>query len=164
MLLILAILSSYILIRIVSIFSNYLKAFSRNEHIRFAFGIAAIVVGALHIMFPTFFSYLFSSVFKSTYTVTSISGFIQIICGVGLLIRRVYKEAAILLIILLALFIPLSIFMMMNYIPGPIGQEYESILGYVRILSFPLLIWTLFKVCDLSPRKGLQTDRFKHDI
>ncbi|GAB7089418.1 hypothetical protein [Marinifilum fragile] len=164
MLLILVILSSYILIRIVSIFSNYLKAFSRNEHLRFAFGIAAIIVGALHIMFPIFFSHLFSTIFKSTYTATSISGFIQIICGVGLLIRRVYKEAAILLMILLALFIPLSIFMMMDYIPGPLGPEYEPILGYVRILSFPILIWTLFKVCDMSPRKGLQTDRFKHDI
>ncbi|NOU58602.1 hypothetical protein [Marinifilum caeruleilacunae] len=164
MLLILVILSTYVLIRIASIFSNYLKAYTRNQHLRFAFGIAAIIVGALHIMYPSFFSHLFSTVFKSTYTATSISGFIQIICGVGLLIRRVYKEAAILLMILLALFIPLSILMMMEYIPGPLGPEYEPVLGYIRILSFPLLIWILFKACDMSPRKGLQTERFNHDI
>ena len=164
MLLILVILLAFILIRIASRFSNYLRDFSRNQHLRFAFGIAAIIVGALHIMYPSFFSHLFSTVFKSTYTATSISGFIQIICGVGLLIRRVYKEAAILLMILLALFIPLSILMMMDYIPGPLGPEYEPVLGYIRILSFPLLIWILFKACDMSPRKGLQTERFNHDI
>ncbi|MCT4602101.1 MAG: hypothetical protein N4A59_04220 [Marinifilum sp.] len=164
MLLILAILLTYILIRVVSIFSNYLKGFSRNQHLRFAFGIVAIIAGALHIMYPFLFSHLFSTVFKSTYTVTSILGFIQIICGVGLLIRRVYKEAAVLLIILLTLFTPLSILMMTDYIPGPLGSEYEPILGYIRILSFPLLIWLLFKSCDMSPRKGLQTEKFKHDI
>ena len=164
MLLIVVILLAFILIRIASMFSNYLKDFSRNQHLRFAFGIAAIIVGALHIMYPSFFSHLFSTIFKSTYTATSISGFIQIICGVGLLIKRVYKESAILLMILLALFIPLSILMMMDYIPGPLGPEYEPMLGYIRILSFPLLIWILFKACDMSPRKGLKTERFNHDI
>ena len=164
MLLIVVILLAFILIRIASMFSNYLKDFSRNQHLRFAFGIAAIIVGALHIMYPSFFSHLFSTIFKSTYTATSISGFIQIICGVGLLIKRVYKESAILLMILLALFIPLSILMMMDYIPGPLGPEYEPMLGYIRSLSFPLLIWILFKACDMSPRKGLKTERFNHDI
>ncbi|WP_421919209.1 hypothetical protein [Marinifilum sp.] len=164
MLLILTILTTYILIRIATLFSNYLKSFSKKEHLRFAFGVAAIVIGALHILIPSFFSHLFSAAFKSTYTVTSSSGFIQIICGIGLLIKRVYKESAVLLIILLALFIPLSVIMLMDYIHGPLGSEYESILSYVRILSFILLIGILYKTCDLSRRKGLQSDKFKQDI
>jgi uncharacterized membrane protein len=164
MLLILTILTIYVLIRVIANFSSHLKRFSKNQHLRFAFGIAAIIVGSLHIMFPSIFNHLFSAIFKSTYTATSIAGFVQVICGVGLLIKRVYKESAVLLMFLLALFIPLSIIMMTDYIPGPLGPEYEPVLGYIRIFSFPLLIWILFKACDMSPRKGLQTQRFDQDI
>jgi len=164
MLFICAILIAYILIWFIAKFNTYLQQYSKNQHLRFAFGIAAIVIGSLHIILPSFFGHLFSTVFKSTYNVITISGFIQIICGVGLLIKRVHREAAFLLIILLALFIPLSILMLTKYIPGPLGPEYEPVLGYLRILSFPLLIWILFHACELSPRKGLKNKRFDMDI
>lgn len=154
----------YIIIWFTAKFNSHLRQFTKNQHLRFSFGIAAILIGVLHIMLPSFFSYLFSSIFKSTYNIITISGFIQIICGVGLLIRRVHREAAIFLIILLVLFIPLSIIMLTKYIHGPLGPEYEPVLGYIRILAYLFLIWVLFKACDMSPRKGLQDKRFDMDI
>jgi len=164
MLLIGALILSYIIIRIVSGFSNYLGNFTKKEHLRFAFGIATALVGFMHIILPSFFGHLFSTIFSSTYEIINVAGFIQLICGIGLLIKRVYREAAIILSVLLALFIPLSILMLTKYIPGPLGAEYEPVLGYLRIIAFPLLIWILIKTCDLSPRKGLINNKFDQDI
>ena len=164
MLFFIALVISYILIWITSKYSQHLMKFSSNEHLRFAFGIGAIIVGSLHILIPSFFSHLFSTVFSSTYEIINISGFVQIICGVGLLIRRVYRESAIMLIVLFVLIIPLSVLMLTKYIPGPLGPEFEPVLGYLRIITFPLLIWLLIQACELSPRKGLRDKRFDHDI
>ena len=164
MLYLLVILITFIAIRVISIYNKHLNSYSQNQQLRFSFGIAAILIGSFHIIYPSFFNHLFFAVFKSTYTVITISGFIQVICGIGLFIKRVHKESAVLLMILIALSIPLSILMMTEYIPGPLGAEYQPILGYLRTLSFPILIWILFKSCDLSPRKGLKTERFDHDI
>ncbi|RUT73022.1 hypothetical protein [Ancylomarina longa] len=164
MLLICTLILSYISIRIASRFSKYLSKYDKKDHLRFAFGIATALVGFMHIILPSFFGHLFSTIFSSTYEIINVAGFIQLVCGIGLLIRRVYREAAIILCILLALFIPLSILMLTKYIPGPLGAEYEPVLGYLRIIAFPVLIWILIKTSDLSPRKGLINKKFDQDI
>lgn len=158
------IIVAYVLVWISSRFSKHVSKYSRKDHLRFAFGIAFITVGFLHILIPTFFSHLFLPIFSSPLEIINIAGFVQLVCGVSLLIRRVYREAAILLIVLLALFIPLSVLMLTHYIPGPLGPEYEPILGYLRILVFPLLIWIIIQICDLSPRRKFKNSRFNQDI
>lgn len=159
-----ALILFYCLIWFSARFNNHLQKFTNRDYLRFAFGISSISIGTLYILFPSLFEHFFASIFSSTYEVISIAGFVQIICGVGLLIRRVYREAAIFLIVLLTLFIPLSLIMIMDYVPGPLGADYEPILGYIRIIVYPLLVWILIKACELSPRKNLYDHRFDKDI
>ncbi|WP_372751558.1 hypothetical protein [Labilibaculum sp.] len=138
--------------------------FSKNDRLRFAYAIGFITIGAMHIFMPNLFKHMFLALFDSTYELVNISGFILIICGVGLLIRRVHKESAILVILLMLLFIPLSIIMLTKYIPGPLGIEYEPVLGYARILAFSALIWFLIKACELSPRRKYNKTKYDQNI
>lgn len=164
MLILLVISISYVLVRIASRFNNYLMQFSKNDQLRFAYGIGFITVGVMHILFPKLFEYMFSSFCNSTYELINILGFVLIICGVGLLIQRVHKEAAIIIIVLMLLFIPLSIIILTHYIPSPLGLEYEPLLGYLRILSFSLLVWFLYKACELSPRNKYNKTKYDRNI
>lgn len=164
MLFLLVILISYVLVWVSSRFSKYLMKFSKNDRLRFAYGIGFISIGAMHILVPTPFEHMFSAISNSTYELTNILGFVLLVCGVGLLIRRVHKEAAIILIVLMLIFIPLSIIMLTSYVPGPLGLEYEPVLGYVRILAFSLLIWFLIKACELSPRRKYNKTKYDHNI
>ena len=164
MLFLLVIFISYLLVLFVSLFSKYLQKFSKNDRLRFAFGIGFISIGAMHILAPSYFEHMFSSISNSTHEIINIAGFVLVICGVGLLIRRVHKEAAIILMILMFLFIPLSIIMLTSYVPGPLGIEFEPVLGYLRILAFSLLIWLLFKACELSPRRKYNKRKYDQRI
>lgn len=164
MLFFLVILISYVLVRITSRFSKYLMKFSKNDHLRFSYGIGFITIGAMHILIPNLFEHIFAAISNSTYEIITILGFVLIVSGVGLLIRRVHKEAAILLIILMLIFIPLSIIMLTRYVPGPLGIEYEPVLGYLRILAFSLLIWFLIKACELSPRRKYNKSKYNQNI
>ncbi len=164
MLFLIIIFISYILVWITSRFSKYLMKFSENDRLRFAYGIGFIAVGAMHILVPTLFEHMFSSITNSTYELVTILGFVLLVCGVSLLIRRVHKEAAILLIILLLTFIPLSILMLTRYVSGPLGLEYEPVLGYIRILAFSLLIWFLIKACELSRRRKYNKTKYDQNI
>ncbi|PKQ61261.1 hypothetical protein BZG02_16645 [Labilibaculum filiforme] len=164
MLILLVIFLSYALVRITAHFSKYLIKFTGNDHLRFAYGIGFIVIGAMHILIPTLFEHMFSTISNSTYELITILGFILIICGIGLLIRRVHKEAAIVLIVLMLIFIPLSIIFLTRYVPGPLGMEYEPLLGYLRILAYFLLIWFLIKACELSPRRKYNKTKYDQNI
>lgn len=164
MLFLLVIFISYVLVWITSQFSKYLMKFTKNDHLRFAYGIGFITVGAMHILVPNLFEHIFAAISNSTYEIINILGFVLIICGVGLLSRRVHKEAAILLIVLMLIFIPLSIIMLTRYVPGPLGIEYEPVLGYLRILAFALLIWFLIKACELSPRRKYNKTKYDRNI
>lgn len=164
MLFLLVILISYVLVWVTSRFSKYLLKFSRNDRLRFAYGIGFISIGVMHILVPAPFEHMLSSISNSTYELVSILGFVFLICGLGLLIRRVHKEAAVILIVLMLIFIPLSILMLTTYVPGPLGLEYEPVLGYVRILAFSLLIWFLIKACELSPRRKYNKTKYDQNI
>ena len=164
MLFLLVIFITYLFVWFVSLFSKYLQKFSKNDRLRFAFGIGFISIGVMHILVPKFFEHMFSSISNSTYEIINIAGFVLIVCGVGLLIRRVHKEAAIILMVLMVLFIPLSIIMLTTYVPGPLGIEFEPVLGYLRILAFSLLIWFLFKSCELSPRRKYNKTKYDQHI
>lgn len=164
MLFLLVILISYVLVRISSHFSKYLMKFSKNDRLRFAYGVGFISIGVIHIIVPTPFQHMFSAISNSTYELITILGFVLLVCGLGLLIRRVHKEAAIILIILMFIFIPLSIIMLTSYVPGPLGLEYEPVLGYVRIPAFLLLIWFLIKTCELSPRRRYNKTKYDQHI
>lgn len=164
MLFLLVIFISYLLVLFTSLLSKHIRKFSKNDRLRFAYGIGFIGIGAAHILAPSFFEHMFSSISNSTYEIINIAGFVLVVCGVGLLIRRVHKEAAILLMVLMACFIPLSIIMLTSYVPGPLGIEFEPVLGYLRILSFSILIWFLFKACELSPRRKYNKTKYDHNI
>lgn len=158
------ILTTFLIVEIISRFSKSFLKYSGNDRLRFAYGIGFITLGALHIFIPHLFEHMFSSIFNSPYELVTISGFILIVCGLGLLIRRVHKESAIILILLMLLFIPLSIIMLTRYIPGPLGLEYEPILGYARILAFSVLIWFLIKASELSPRRKYNKTKYDQNI
>lgn len=164
MLFLLVILISYVLVRITSRFSKYLMKFSNNDRLRFAYGIGFITIGAMHILVPKLFEHMFSAISNSTYELTNILGFVLLVCGVGLLIRRVHKETTIILIVLMLIFIPLSIIMLTCYVPGPLGIEYEPVLGYLRIFAFSLLTWVLIKACELSPRRKYNKKKYDQNI
>ncbi|MBI9058573.1 MAG: hypothetical protein JEZ01_12485 [Labilibaculum sp.] len=164
MLFLLVIFISFLFVWFASLVSKYLRKFSNNDRLRFAYGIGFISIGAMHILFPSFFEHMFSSISNSTYEIVNIAGFVIVVCGVGLLIRRVHKEAAIILIVLMVSFIPLSIIMLTSYVPGPLGIEFEPVLGYLRILAFSILIWFLFKACELSPRRKYNKTKYDQNI
>ncbi len=164
MLFFLFILISYLFVWFATLFSKYLRKFSNNDRLRFAYGIGFISIGVMHVLFPPLFEHMFSTISESTNEIVSIAGFVLLVCGVGLLIRRVYKEAAIILILLMTLFIPLSMIMLMSYVPGPLGIEFEPVLSYLRVLSFSILIWFLFKSCELSPRHKYNKTKYDQNI
>lgn len=164
MLFLLVILLAYILVLFFTLFSKYLKKFTGNDRLRFAFGIGFISIGAFHVFSPSLFGHMFSIIFKSPLEVINVAGFVFVVCGFGLLIRRVHKEAAVILILLLACFIPISIIMLTKYLPGPLGIEFEPVLGYLRILAFSALIWFLYKSCELSPRRKFNKTKYDRNI
>ena len=164
MLFLLVILITYLFVWLTSLLSKYLRKFSKNDRLRFAYGIGFIGIGVMHILFPSYFEHMFSSISNSTYEIINIAGFVLVVCGVGLLIRRVHKEAAIILIVLMILFIPLSVIMLTSYVPGPLGIEFEPVLGYLRIFAFSILIWFLFKASELSPRRKYNKTKYKQNI
>ncbi len=107
---------------------------------RILLAILFIVAGALHFVIPEFYLKIMPPYLPFHLELIYISGFFQILGGIGILIRRVRALAGYSLILLLTLVFPANVYMLFNNVE----QEGWTLFSFLLVLRLPLqliLIW-----------------------
>jgi len=136
---------------------------NRNEQTRFSIGISSMGVGLSYFPLPFINSITSLHFFPLLSLTLFLLGTIHICLGLGMFYKHIYKKASIGLILLLLLIIPSSIYFSFKLVNHS-ETSFLIILGYIRILTYPYIVYLIFKHSQLSPRKGLYNPRFDHDI
>jgi uncharacterized membrane protein len=103
-----------------------------------------IASGFLHILHPEPYLRIMPPALPWPRALVSISGVAEILGGVGLLLRRVRRAAALGLVVLLVAVFPANIYMAAAHVsfPGFLG---ESWVRWTRLpLQIPLIAWALY--------------------
>ncbi len=110
--------------------------------LKWLFGIAFILAGANHFINPPFYLKMMPPVLPAHLFLIYLSGIIEIVLGVLLLIPKFTKFAAWSLIALLIAVFPANIYMVMN---PQLFNEFSMISLYVRLpIQFVLIVWAFW--------------------
>ncbi|BDI29603.1 membrane protein [Capsulimonas corticalis] len=100
-----------------------------------------IWVGCLHFLHPEPFISIVPSYLPAHRALVLISGFFEALGGLGLLVPRVRRAAAVGLIALYLAVFPANVFMATHHVPIN-GQHFSSLLLWLRLpLQFVLIAW-----------------------
>ncbi|MDP1799729.1 MAG: DoxX family membrane protein [Bacteroidota bacterium] len=112
-----------------------------------------ISAGIYHFINPTFYLKIMPDYIPSHLMMIYLSGAIEIILGIALLIKKFQKPAAMLIILMLIVFIPVHIKMIQD---TWISLNIKFITAIVRLpLQFVLIYWA-YKTCNLRFPKLLK--------
>ncbi len=118
---------------------------------RILLAILFVVAGALHFVIPEFYLKIMPPYLPFHLELIYISGFFQILGGIGILIPRVRTLAGYGLILLLTLVFPANVYMLFNNVE----QEGWTLFSFLLVLRLPLQLIFMWWVRWCT--KGIQT-------
>lgn len=146
-------LSSYwVLLWIVSKFSFQSKLRSHALKARLAFSVSFIVIGLIHLINPQSLAYMIGDLLPYPSFWVVITGLLEILLAVFLMIKKYQKKAAWAIIVYLILVFPANINVAINGLNPPGGLPATPLYIWSRLLFQPVYIaWVYFS--SIKPYK-----------
>lgn len=104
-----------------------------------------VTAGVAHFIAPEFFVEIVPPMLPDPPLLVALSGVAEILGGIGLLVPRMRRAAAVGLILLLVAVFPANVQMLRNWLAKGGGGWYELLL-WIRLPLQPLLVWWVARV------------------
>jgi uncharacterized membrane protein len=119
-----------------------------RDNARIATGIFFIITGLSHFLIPDMFMKMMPSVFPAPLFLIYLSGVFEILGGIGLMLARTKKAAAIGLVLLLLAVFPANIYVAVNNVQIG-GFMSEGIYQWLRLPMQLVLIWWVWWTAEI---------------
>lgn len=113
---------------------------------RYAFVLLFIIAGIGHFTMADGFAQMFPEWVPFKYPIVYITGVIEWILAILLLIKKTRRLAGVWTAIYLVLIFPANIYMAIAEIPAPWDDQTDPVILWVRLLFQPLLIWWVLAI------------------